>query len=264
MIVHEEQPPAKLTRVSWGTYTLRPTGTGPVRCYKCQRLKPTCMLGMRHSVRCGVCSLTPREVCIGRHKAKEATTAKCPNCGRKHHAWNPQCPERLRRMPQPRLQQQLQAPRWRQLRHHETRGQPQQQQRQHRFIPAPLPARPAWVKAVKQPSPLVPMDPTPGRGSGGRESEAQLPVSVEEAATITPAAIPPPPHCLIGRLGPGPAHHTGVALKVTRPASHLQYLKRQRLRQREPRDVALPHATATTTFPSARRRVQLLIASSST
>ncbi|KAG0715521.1 Nucleic-acid-binding protein from mobile element jockey [Chionoecetes opilio] len=191
LIVHEGPPPAKLTLRSWGTYTLRPYRSEPVRCYKCQRfnhLQVRCV----HFVRCGVCSLNhPTEDCIGRHKSNEATTAKCPNCGRKHHAWNPQCPERLRRMP--RLQQQPQAPRWRQHRYHETRGQPQEQQRQHRFIPAPLPARPAWVKAAKQPSPLIPRDPTPGRGSDGRESEAQLPVSVEEAATITPAAILSPP-----------------------------------------------------------------------
>ncbi|KAG0723275.1 hypothetical protein GWK47_042970 [Chionoecetes opilio] len=107
MIVHEGQPPAKLTLRSWGTYTLRPYRSEPVRCYKCQRFNHL-QVRCEHSVRCGVCSLNhPTEDCIGRHKAKEATTAKCPNCERKHHAWNPQCPERLRKMPQPRLQQQL-------------------------------------------------------------------------------------------------------------------------------------------------------------
>ncbi|KAG0712910.1 LINE-1 retrotransposable element ORF2 protein [Chionoecetes opilio] len=171
LIVHEGPPPAKLTLRPWGTYTLRPYRSEPVRCYKCQRF---------------------------------------------NHL---QCPERLRRMP--RLQQQPQAPRWRQNRYHETRGQPQEQQRQHRFIPAPLPARPAWVKAAKQPSPLIPRDPTPGRGSDGRESEAQLPVSVEEAATITPAAIlsPPLPKRETGTRSRSPPQE--FALKVSRPASYL-------------------------------------------
>ncbi|KAG0713761.1 hypothetical protein GWK47_015507 [Chionoecetes opilio] len=218
LIVHEGPPPAKLTLRSWGTYTLRPYRSEPVRCYKCQRFNHL-QVRCEHSVRCGVCSLNhPTEDCIGRHKSKEATTAKCPNF---------------------------------------------EQQRQHRFIPAPLPAWPAWVKAAKQPSPLVPRDPTPGRGSDGRESEAQPPVSVEEAATITPAAIPPPLPKRETGTKPRPPHRS-------RPQGHPPS---------QPPAPALPEAPATATaraegrrtaschrydnIPSARRLVQLLIASSS-
>ena len=101
LLVHVGPPPTKLNLGCWGTYTLRPYQSEPVRCYKCQRynhLQARC----QHSARCGVCSLPhPTEECIARHKAKEPTSAKCPNCGRRHHAWNPKCPERLRRMPRP-------------------------------------------------------------------------------------------------------------------------------------------------------------------
>lgn len=59
---------------------------------------------------------------------KEATSAKCHNCGRGHHAWSPRCLERLRRVPRPHRQQQQQpqAPqqRRRRPRPRAPRGQP--------------------------------------------------------------------------------------------------------------------------------------------
>ncbi|XP_063854131.1 uncharacterized protein LOC135096523 [Scylla paramamosain] len=159
-------PPAKLDLGCWGRYSLRPYQGEPVRCYRCQRynhLQARC----EHAARCGVCSLPhPTEECIARHKANEATTARCPNCGKNHHAWNPQCPERLRRMPRSRQQQQQQsqAPprRQRRRRHKASHGQPRQQiaqpqQQQHPprgqpgrsardpVAPAPPPVRSAWV-----------------------------------------------------------------------------------------------------------------------
>ncbi|KAG7160423.1 RNA-directed DNA polymerase from mobile element jockey-like 33, partial [Homarus americanus] len=38
------------------------------------------------------------EMCIQKHKDGTITTAKCPNCGKKHHAWSTSCPERRERM----------------------------------------------------------------------------------------------------------------------------------------------------------------------
>ncbi|KAG0717787.1 hypothetical protein GWK47_007940 [Chionoecetes opilio] len=99
LIVHEGLTPAKLTLRSWGTYTLRPYRSEPVRCYKCQRFNHL-QVRCEHSVRCGVCSLNhPTEDCIGRHKSNEATTAKCPNCGGKHQRLEPSCPERFSQDP---------------------------------------------------------------------------------------------------------------------------------------------------------------------
>jgi len=49
----------------------------------------------RSKPRCGVCSeehLT--DVCIQKIKNGTKPTAKCPNCGLGHHAWNPVCEER--------------------------------------------------------------------------------------------------------------------------------------------------------------------------
>ncbi|KAG7169054.1 hypothetical protein Hamer_G011757 [Homarus americanus] len=37
-------------------------------------------------------------MCIQKHKEETTTTAKCPSCGKKHHAWSTSCPERRERM----------------------------------------------------------------------------------------------------------------------------------------------------------------------
>ena len=135
LVVMVGPPPEKLDLGSWGRYHLRPYKGEPVRCYKCQRfnhLKALCT----HDERCGVCSQPhATEECISRLKAKEETTPKCPNCGKAHHAWNPRCPERLRRLPRSHRQQQ-QEPRnppggRRRRRRRARRGRPQQQATEH-------------------------------------------------------------------------------------------------------------------------------------
>ncbi|KAG0726314.1 hypothetical protein GWK47_036866 [Chionoecetes opilio] len=72
------------------------------------------------------------EQCIRCHKARQLTTARCPNCFGGHHAWNPRCPERLRRLPGEgrRLQ-----------------GGGDRPGPQGSFAPFPLPTRPTWVGA---------------------------------------------------------------------------------------------------------------------
>lgn len=106
-----------------------------MRCYKCQRynhLQARCI----HSVRCCVCSQpNPTEDCTGRLNANEPTTAKYPNCWKKHHAWNLQCPERLHERPRSRQSQQ-----------HQTPGGGPRQERNHPFVPVRPPARPAWER----------------------------------------------------------------------------------------------------------------------
>ena len=131
----------------------------------------------------------PTEECIGRHKVKEPTTAKCPNCGKKHHAWNPQCPERRRRMrwPPQRQQHQQQHPRGgpqHQWRRDPPRGlQPGEQQRQHRFVPAPPPERSALVSQVP------PRESTPSQASTGAR---QQPTGSEATAVTNPPDQPLP------------------------------------------------------------------------
>ncbi|XP_076041977.1 uncharacterized protein LOC143025849 [Oratosquilla oratoria] len=138
LVMLEGQPPPKLDLGCWGRYSLRPHRGEPVRCYKCQRynhLQARC----EHAVRCGVCSLPhPTEDCIAKHKSNQTTSAKCPNCGNKHHAWNPRCPERVRRLPRlpqkPQQQQrQPQGPpqrqQQRQRQQRQPQGPPQRQQR---------------------------------------------------------------------------------------------------------------------------------------
>ena len=188
-------PPAKLDLGCWGSYTLRAFQGEPVRCYKCQRfnhLQARC----EHSARCGVCSGPhPTEDCIGRHKANEPTTAKCPNCGKKHHAWNPQCPERLRRMRRPPQRQQHHQQHQRggpqhQRRWEPPRGQQQRgQQRQQRFVPAPPPTRPAWGS---QPTP---QDPTPSQA----RQHCFLPALPPARSSWASQPTPPGPHPLPGK-----------------------------------------------------------------
>ncbi|KAG7163932.1 hypothetical protein Hamer_G014375 [Homarus americanus] len=66
----------------------------PQRCYKCQKFEHHQSRCLK-KVRCGICSVSlKREMCIQKHKEGTTTTAKCPNCGMKHHAWSTSCPER--------------------------------------------------------------------------------------------------------------------------------------------------------------------------
>ncbi|KAG7178173.1 Nucleic-acid-binding protein from mobile element jockey-like 7 [Homarus americanus] len=83
---------------NWGTYKLHPFVPEPLRCYKCQKFghhQSRC----HKQVRCGNCSRSHKtEMCIQKHKEGSTTTAKCPNCGKKHHVWSTSCPERRERM----------------------------------------------------------------------------------------------------------------------------------------------------------------------
>ncbi|KAG7157175.1 RNA-directed DNA polymerase from mobile element jockey-like 4, partial [Homarus americanus] len=90
--------PEEVDLGNWGTYKLRPFVPEPLRCYKCQKFghhQSRC----HKNVRCGICSQSHMtEMCIQKHKGETITTAKCPNCGKKHHAWSTSCPERRERM----------------------------------------------------------------------------------------------------------------------------------------------------------------------
>ncbi|KAG7163936.1 Nucleic-acid-binding protein from mobile element jockey-like 8 [Homarus americanus] len=90
--------PEEVDLGNWGTYKLRPFVPEPLRCYKCQKFghhQSRC----HKNVRCGICSQSHKtEMCIQKHKDGTITTAKCPNCGKKHHAWSTSCPERRERM----------------------------------------------------------------------------------------------------------------------------------------------------------------------
>ena len=57
LLMHEGSSPPKLNLGCWGTYTLRPYQSEPVRCYKCQQYNHL-QVRCEHSVRCGVCSLS--------------------------------------------------------------------------------------------------------------------------------------------------------------------------------------------------------------
>ena len=80
----------------WGSFPTSAFTPEPLRCYKCQKFG-------HHQIRCtsdfavcGVCSEHhPTELCISKLKKKEATTTRCPNCGKNHHAWSRYCKVRL-------------------------------------------------------------------------------------------------------------------------------------------------------------------------
>ena len=125
-------PPDRLDLGPWGRYSLRQYDREPLRCYKCQQynhLRVRCP----HTARCGVCSgRHETDECIRRLKEQQATTARCPNCAQRHHAWHPRCPERLRRMPGAGARRQ------------DGMGRAPRETPTPSFVPAPLPSRPAW------------------------------------------------------------------------------------------------------------------------
>ena len=93
---------------SWGRFSVRPFVPEPLRCFKCQRWghhQRHCKL----PTKCGVCSgAHDTTACIKKHKSAQTTTACCPNCGGKHHAWNLSCPSRralIQKLKSPRPQQ---------------------------------------------------------------------------------------------------------------------------------------------------------------
>ncbi|KAG7174275.1 putative RNA-directed DNA polymerase from mobile element jockey-like 66, partial [Homarus americanus] len=69
---------------NWGTYKLRP-------------FVPELKFG-HHQSRCHKNLSHKAEMCIRKHKEGTTTTAKCPNCGKNHHAWSTLCLERRERM----------------------------------------------------------------------------------------------------------------------------------------------------------------------
>ena len=79
---------------NWGRFSVRPFTPEPLRCFRCQ------MWGhpqgrCSNPAKCGVCSgAHDTSVCFQKHREQQATTACCPNCGGKHHAWNLSCPSR--------------------------------------------------------------------------------------------------------------------------------------------------------------------------
>ena len=218
LLVLEGPPPAKLDLGCWGKYSLRPYQGEPVRCYKCQRfshLQARCP----HTVRCGVCSLPhPTEDCITRHKAHEATTAKCPNCRKSHHAWNPQCPERLRRLPRPRRQQERPPTSAGQRRpRSQDQRQPTRQQQHQQQVPQRQPQQQQAAWRQQQHQQQVP------RGHRQQQQQQQ-----RQRQTFVPA--PPPVRSAWSQARTSPA-----------PAPPSQQAPRQE--ERDPRTAPRDHHT---------------------
>lgn len=119
IITHLGPSPSSINLQTWGKYEVRPYVPEPLRCYKCQRYghhQSTCT----YKPRCAICSYAHQTAdCMAKLKRGEVVPAKCINCQKKHHAWNPSCPERVKRVQAGRPQQQQQQPQ---------QQQPQQQQ----------------------------------------------------------------------------------------------------------------------------------------
>lgn len=92
--------PTYIDLKTWGTYSLRPYTPEPLRCFNCQNFGHHQSKCYRPTT-CGICSGRHNSrQCIDKLKAKQSVTPKCPNCSRKHHAWNKACPARKSKVQQ--------------------------------------------------------------------------------------------------------------------------------------------------------------------
>ena len=102
--------PAKINLGIWGVFYTKKFNQEPLRCFNCQRFghhKTQCTA----LEACAVCSgRHSTSICVQAFKEGKDTRAKCPNCKGNHHAWNPRCPERLRRIPVSNTSQQTPIP----------------------------------------------------------------------------------------------------------------------------------------------------------
>jgi len=86
---------------SWGVYSVRRFTRAPLQCFNCQaygHVQKHCRLREL----CGVCSgRHPTSECFSALRAGECRAARCSDCGKEHHVWCKQCPERMRNLPPP-------------------------------------------------------------------------------------------------------------------------------------------------------------------
>ncbi|XP_076066336.1 uncharacterized protein LOC143039893 [Oratosquilla oratoria] len=76
----------------YGRYDVRTYIPDPLRCFKCQRYGHHQARCTAKQHKCGICSMPhATETCLDKFKAGTETVPKCPNCGKKHHAWNTGC-----------------------------------------------------------------------------------------------------------------------------------------------------------------------------
>jgi len=92
LVILKGAPITTLDLGNWGSYKLRTYVPEPLRCFTCQKFGHH-QANCKAKAKCGVCSEAHEtEVCIKAHKdGQKDTTAKCPNCAKKHHAWSLAC-----------------------------------------------------------------------------------------------------------------------------------------------------------------------------
>ena len=126
--------PERISLGIWGTFRTTQYNQEPLRCYRCQRFghhRNQCTT----EVRCAVCAgRHDTQTCLDKHKQGQETTAKCPNCLGKHHAWYSRCPARLNKIKQQRPNQELRTP-------------------QPRRTLLPTPINNPWTNKQQQPGP---------------------------------------------------------------------------------------------------------------
>ena len=173
--------PNKVDLGIWGKFATAPFTPSPLRCRNCQRFghhKSRCTKPQR----CGVCSgRHPSEVCIQKHQQGETTRARCPNCRRNHHAWNPNCPKRLERMPsqKPNQNPPKRTPPT------STATKPQQRPPAKKEAPKPPSNQAAAKRQTAKPPKQQPARPTPQRKEPAPPHQAPTMVRTEAPAPST-------------------------------------------------------------------------------